>query len=69
VTARVDTCGLNRTNTKGRHKFYICCRLSYAVGAEQNATNIYSGNVLPPEIPQGPPNQIAPFAEWVDEHP
>jgi len=69
VTARVDSCGLNRTSSNGRHRFYIQCRLSYAVGTEQNATNIYSGHVPAPEIPQYPPNQIAPFEQWVDEHP
>jgi Protein of unknown function (DUF3592) len=69
VTARVDTCGLNRTSSNGRRKFYIQCRLSYAVGAEQNATNVYSSNVPSPEIWQYPPNQIAPFEEWVDAHP
>lgn len=56
VTARVDRCSLNRTSSNGRRKFYIRCRLSYAVGAEQNATVIYSGNVPAPEIWQYPPN-------------
>ena len=69
VTARVDNCSLERTSSNGRRKFHIRCRLSYAVGAEQHATNIYSGNVPAPEVPQNPPNQIAPFEEWVDEHP
>jgi hypothetical protein len=69
VTAHVDECGLNRTSSGRREKFYIRCRLSYAVGAEQNATNIYSSNVPSPEIWQYPPNQIAPFQQWVDEHP
>ena len=69
VTARVDICGLDRTSSGRREKFYIHCRLSYAVGAEQNATNVYSSNVPSREIWQYPPNQIAPFQEWVDEHP
>jgi hypothetical protein len=69
VTARVDRCGLNRTSSGRREKFYIRCRLSYAVGAEQNATNVYSSNVPSPEIWQYPPNQIAPLEEWVSEHP
>jgi hypothetical protein len=69
VTARVDGCSLNRTSSGRRQKFYIHCRLSYAVGAEQNVTNVYSSNVPSPEIWQYPPNQIAPFKEWVDEHP
>jgi hypothetical protein len=69
VTARVDRCGLNRTSSGRRQNFYIRCRLSYAAGAEQYATNIYSGNVPSPEIWQYPPNQIAPFEEWVNDHP
>jgi hypothetical protein len=35
----------------------------------QHATNIYSSNVPSPEIWQNPPNQIAPFEEWVNDHP
>lgn len=69
VTARVDECGLNRTSSGRREKFYIRCRLSYAVGAERNVTNVYSSNVPSPNIWQYPPNQIGPFEEWVDEHP
>ena len=69
VTARVEKCGLTRTSTGRRQKFYIRCRLSYAVGAEQLTANFYSRNVPAPEIWQYPPNQIAPFEEWVDEHP
>ena len=69
VTARVDECGLNRTSTGRRQRFYILCRLSYSVGAEQRATKIFSASVPSPEIWQYPPNQIAPFEEWVEEHP
>ncbi len=69
VTARIDECGLERTSSNGSRKLHIRCRLSYAVGAEQNATNTYSSNFPAPEIWQNPPNQIAPFEEWVDEHP
>jgi hypothetical protein len=43
--------------------------LSYAVGAEKNVTNIYSNNVPSPEVWQYPPNQLAPYAAWADEHP
>jgi hypothetical protein len=68
VTARVDTCGLDQTSS-GPRTYYIHCRLSYAVGAEQNAANVYSTNVPPAEVWQYPPNQIAPFAEWVEAHP
>ena len=41
VTARVDTCGLDQTSS-GPRTYYIHCRLSYAVGAEQNVANVYS---------------------------
>jgi hypothetical protein len=68
VTARVDKCGLDRTSTGRREKYYIHCRLSYAVGAEQHSANIYSRNVPSPEIWQYPPNQIAPFVDWVNDH-
>jgi hypothetical protein len=33
VTARVDECGLEPTSSGRREKFYIRCRLSYAVDA------------------------------------
>ena len=69
VTARVDRCGLDQTSSGRREKYYIHCRLSYALGAEQNVTNIYSSNVPSPEIWQYPPNQIGPLEYWVDEHP
>jgi Protein of unknown function (DUF3592) len=69
VTARIDRCSLERTSSNGRRRIHIDCRLSYAVGAEQNVTNIYSPNVAAPEIWQYPRNQIAPLEEWMDEHP
>lgn len=69
VTARVDNCGLDQTSTGRRNKYYIHCRLSYAVGAEQNVANVYSSKFPAPEVSQYPPNQIAPFEDWVDEHP
>jgi hypothetical protein len=68
VTARVDTCGLDQTSS-GPRTYYIHCRLSYAVGAEQNVANVYSTNVPSPQVWQYPPNQIAPFEKWVDAHP
>ena len=60
VTAHVDKCSLVQ-NSAGPKKFYIRCRLGYAVGTEQNATNVYSLLVYP--------SANGPFAEWVDEHP
>jgi Protein of unknown function (DUF3592) len=69
VTARVDECGLEPTSSGRREKFYIRCRLSYAVDDKQYASKIYSISVPSPEIWQYPPNQIAPFEEWVNNHP
>jgi len=69
VTARVDRCGLDQTSTGRRNRYYIHCRLSYSVAAEHNVTNIYSSNVPSPDVWQYPPNQIAPFDDWVDRHP
>jgi len=61
VTSNVGRCAMVRTSSGRRQMFYIRYRLIYAVGEEQNATNIYSRNVPSPEIWQYPPNQIAPF--------
>jgi len=61
VTARVDTCALKQTSTYQRTGRYIACRLSYAVGAEQNVAMIYSRNVAS--------SIDEPFVEWVNEHP
>jgi Protein of unknown function (DUF3592) len=69
VTGRVDNCGLIRTSSNEGRKFYIACRLSYAVGAEQHERNIHSMNFPAPEIWQYPPNQGAPFVDWVNAHP
>ena len=69
VTARVDRCGLTQTSTGRRERYYIRCRLSYEVGAEQNTANVYSVNVPSRAVWQYPPNQIGPFEDWVAEHP
>lgn len=69
VTARVDRCGLEQKSTGRREGYHIHCRMSYAVGAERNVTNVYSRNVPSRNVSQYPPNQIGPFEEWVDEHP
>ena len=69
VTAHVDRCGLDQTSSGRREKYYIHCRLSYAVGAEQNVASVYSSNVPSANVWQYPSNQIEPFAEWVGEHP
>lgn len=69
VTARVDTCGMQRVSTGQRRNLYLRCRLSYQVGDEQHATNIYSATFPPREDAQYPPNQMAPFEQWLNAHP
>ena len=69
VTARVDRCGLDQTSSGRRESYYIHCRLSYAVGAEQNTATIYSVNAPSRAVWQYPPNQIGPLEDWVAEHP
>jgi hypothetical protein len=69
VTARVERCGLDQTSSGRRENYYIHCRLSYVVGAEQNSANIYSSHVPSREIWQYPPNQIGPLEDWVAELP
>jgi Protein of unknown function (DUF3592) len=69
TTARVDLCYLHQTSTLRRDRYYIDCRLSYAVGTEQIAANAYSAQVPSREVPQYPPNQIGPLEDWVNRHP
>jgi Protein of unknown function (DUF3592) len=69
TTAHVARCYLHQTSTRGRNRYYIDCRLSYAVGAEQIEAHVYSGIVPSREVPQYPPNQIGPLEAWVDRHP
>lgn len=69
VTARVDRCYLHQSSTGRRDRYYIDCSLGYTVGAEQAVTHVYSANAPSREVPQYPPNQIAPLEEWVASHP
>lgn len=69
TTARVDQCTLHQTSTGRRDRYYIDCRLSYAVGTEQIAAHAYSAPVPSREVPQYPPNQIGPLEDWLDRHP
>jgi hypothetical protein len=69
TTARVDRCYLHQTSTGRRDRYYIDCRLSYAVGSEQIAAHAYSAHVPSREVPQYPPNQIGPLEDWVNRHP
>ena len=69
TTARVEECTLHQTSTGRRDRYYIDCRLKYAVGAEQIAAHVYSAPVPSREVWQYPPNQIGPLEDWVDTHP
>lgn len=69
VMAHVDRCDMDQSSTGGRDRYHIDCRFSYAVGAEHFVARAYSMNVPRPEVWQYPPNQIAPFEEWVEAHP
>ena len=68
VMAHVDSCEMRQSST-ARDMYHIDCRLSYTVGAEHFVTGIYSMNAPGPGVWQYPPNQIAPFEEWVEAHP
>lgn len=67
--ARVERCSLHQTSTGRRNRYYIDCRLSYVVGADEFVTKVYSRNVPGREVWQYPPNQIGPLEEWVEAHP
>ncbi len=69
ATAQVVRCYMHQTSTGRRNGYYIDCLLSYAVDDGQNQTHIYSRTVPGATVAQYPPNQIAPFEEWVDAHP
>ncbi len=69
VTARVESCGMQQGSFGHRQMYQIDCRITFAVGTDQNIANIYSTTVPSPNISQYPPNQIAPFERWVEEHP
>jgi Protein of unknown function (DUF3592) len=68
VIAHVDRCYMRQSDTQ-RNRYHIDCRLSYTVGAEHFVAGIYSTSAPGPEVWQYPPNQIAPFQDWVDAHP
>lgn len=69
VTAHVDRCGMVRSSTGRRQMYYIHCRLSYSVDAEQNFADVYSASAPSPQVWQYPPNQIGPFEDWLNAHP
>ena len=69
TTARVEGCTLDQTSTGRRNRYYIDCRLSYALGTEEIAAHVYSAPAPSREVWQYPPNQIGPLEDWVDRHP
>jgi len=69
ATAHIEKCYLHQSSTGRRDRYYIDCRLSYVVGAEEFVTKIYSGSVPSASVWQYPPNQIGPLEDWVDAHP
>ena len=69
VTAHVVTCGMQRSSTGRRQRYYIRCRLRYPVEGEENMANLYSASAPSREVWQYPPDQIAPLEQWIDEHP
>jgi len=68
VEACIDTCELKQGSSGRRQSYYIRCRFIYLVDDEQNAANLNSNSVPSPEVWQYPPNQMAPYQEWVDSH-
>ena len=69
ATSHVEKCYLHQSSSRRQDRYYIDCRLSYVVGAEEFVAKVYSGSVPSPTVWQYPPNQIGPLQEWVDEHP
>ena len=45
TTARVDKCGLHQSSSGRRDQYYIDCRLSYVVGAQEILAKVYSSSV------------------------
>jgi len=69
ATARVERCGLHQTSSGRRDWYYIDCRLSYVVGAQEILAKVYSSSAPSTRVWQYPPNQIGPLQDWVDNHP
>ena len=69
ATAHVEECDMHQTSTGRRDHYYIDCTVSYAAGAEQNSTRIYSNAVPGYDVLQYPRYQMAPYEAWVNAHP
>ncbi len=70
ATALVQRCGVD-IYTHKPEAYWIDCRVSYLVGAEQIVTKVHSRSTAAPRrvISQQPALQIGLMQEWVDEHP
>lgn len=70
ATALVQSCGLD-IYTHKPEAYWINCRISYPVGAEEIVTKVHSRSTPAPRrvIWQYPANQFGLMQEWVDEHP
>src|SRR5580698_7131365 len=70
VRALVQRCGVD-IYTHKPEAYWIDCRVSYLVGAEQIVTKVHSRSTAAPRrvISPQPARQIGLMQEWVDEHP
>jgi len=70
ATALVQRCGLD-IYTHKPEAYWINCRISYLVGAEEIAAEVHSRSTPAPRrvISQHPALQFGLMQEWVDEHP
>jgi len=71
ATALVQRCGLDIYTHKPREAYWIDCRITYLVGAEEIVTRVHSRSTPAPRrvISQHPALQFGLMQEWVDEHP
>lgn len=68
VAASVINCEIAQTSSRSR-RYNIRCRLKFTANSQQVRANVYSIDVPPADALQYPPNQIAPFIDWVNAHP
>ncbi len=71
ATALVQRCGLDIYTHKPAEAYWINCRISYLVGAEEIVAKVHSRTTPAPQrvIWQHPANQFGFMQEWVDQHP
>ena len=69
ATARVERCYLHQSSSGRRDRYYIDCRLTYVVNADEIRTKVHSRSVPSRNVWQYPLNQIGPLEDWVDAHP